>query len=776
MTLRYRRVAISVFAISLMLLGITMSPVSAAYIPIENETFDQSFVAEENGHTYLYVDNEILFAQSNLIHNRDVNIERYFYQSSSWSNSFSAYPGPAERKYSFSQGSYLHSGWLDNGTVLQSYHDFANTSSAPLEISASSERNVFPAEIGVQSSVILDAGALNIGTFNLTNEEFIHVTLGGRTDNADISMLIIDPFGRLLMDGYVSGGSIDVFPFAPTGPGMYQIFLFCYSDNDNLAIADFKIDPVTPTELPIGGIVDGVLPGSEHIVEDDGSMVQQEKAPTAITYKFRTNSTTPARLQYAFNIPDITEDIYYRYEPWMLITSGAFFFEGMPYAFGAYFDQYSDPFYYQSFQNETYYATVIGMENVGYTLYHDQPAIEELPINQEFYIENVGTSNELQVFSLQLSQDSVMRVNSTEGTYGYDWDLWTVDNDMLFHWLEIDDNSVFGDSDIYYIPAGEYLVSARCSDSEASGFYEFNVGPVIDGVGSVAVDNGGLIGVRFDTSVLSLYNLTVSLNTHGNVTAGTDIEVLNTYGGYVTNLDSILGNRQSGVSWVEYPLNFTSNIIENFYEGFGIAVISPYYVQNNTAGLPGNALNDYTLDYTVGLEDGAPWMYNSTALISIDTGWYNFTLGDPGDAYEYHVLMVNCSEGIWMNVSVYVEDVSDWECSVYQAVDGRFQRLNWGSLDDTFVGSSSGESAFQVGSISDMLYFVFDVERILADEGRLDIEITQFLTNNFEFMPPVMYQGAAASGIDATTLTLVAGGGIAIVAVVIVIIIVKKRR
>jgi hypothetical protein len=122
-----------------------------------------------------------------------------------------------------------------------------------------------------------------------------------------------------------------------------------------------------------------------------------------------------------------------------------------------------------------------------------------------------------------------------------------------------------------------------------------------------------------------------------------------------------------------------------------------------------------------------------------------------------------------------MEDVSDMECSVYQAVDGHFQRLDQDDLDSTFVGSSSGEGAFQVGSISDMLYFVFDIERVQAGEGRLDIKITQFLTNSFEFMPPVMYQGAAALGVDAGTLALVAGGGIAIVAVVIIIVILKKK-
>jgi len=772
-TMQYKRVAISVFAISLMLLGMTLLPVSAAYIPTQTETFDQSFVAEENGHTYMYVDNEIFIEQLEVSHNEDMNVEKYFFQESSWSNPFSVYPGPAERRYYFSQGSGIYEGWLADGTFLPSFHDFVNKSSAPLEIGAFSKRNVFPAEIGVQSSIIIESNALNFGTFNLTDEEFIHVTFGGRSDSADIGMLILDPQGRILTEGYVVGGNIEIVPFNPTGPGMYQMILISYTVSDNLCIADFSIDPVTPIGLPFGGIVDGVLPGSEHIIQDDGAMIQQEKVPTAITYKFGTNWTTPARLQFALNTPEITEDIYYRYEPWIAITAGVFLSEGLPYGYARYLTESSDPFYYQSFQNETYYATVIGMENVGYTLYHDQPAIDELPINQEFYVENVGGTNDLEVFSLQLSQDSVMRVNSTEGTYGYDWELWTVDDNMMYRWLEVEDNDAFEDAEIYYIPAGEYLLSAECSDSDAWGFFEFNVGPVIDGLGAVAVDNGGLIGVRFDTSVLSLYNLTIALNTHDNITAETDIDVLNTYGGYVTDIEIGLGNRQSGVGWVEYPSNFTSEIIENFCDGFGIAVISLYDVRNNTAGLPGNALGEYTVDYTVGLEDGAPWRYNSTASISIETGWYNFTLGDPGDAYEYHLLTVDCTEGTWMNVSVYVEDVSDWSCSIYQAVNGTFQRLSWGSLDNNFVGSYSGESAFQVGSISDILYFVFNIERIQAGEGRLDIEINQFLTNSFEFMPSVMYQGTEEPGLDMGMVPLAAGAGIAIVAVIIVIL--KKK-
>ena len=776
MTMQYKRVVISVFAISLMLLGMTLLPVSAAYIPTQTETFDQSFVAEENGHTYLYVDNEIYFEPSTVTHNEDMNVEKYFYGEETWNNPLSVYPGPAERRYNFSQGSGFSVGWLDNGTFLPSFHDFVNKSSAPLEIGAFFERNVFPVEIGVQSSYILESNVTNIGTFNLTNEEFVHVTFSGRTDTAELMMLILDPQGRMIAEGYVIGGNIEIVPFHPTGSGMYQMILIGSAANDNLCIADISIDPVTPNTIPFGGIVDGVLPGSEHVIQDDGAMVQQEKAPTAITYKFGTNWTTPARLQYALNIPEITEDIYYRYEPWILITADVFFSEGLPLGYAMYLDENSDPFYYQSFQNETYYATVVGMENVGYTLYHDQPVIDELPINQEFYIENVGVTNEIQVFSFQLSQDVVMRVNSTEGTYGYEWELWTVDDDMMVRWLEVEDNDAFEDADIYYIPAGEYLVSAECSDSDAWGFYEFNVGPVIDGLGAVAVDNGGLIGVRFDTSVLSLYNLTVALNTHDNITAATDIEILNTYGGYVTDLDSDLGNRQSGVGWVEYPSNFTHDIFENVCDGFGIAVISPYDVQNNTAGLPGNSFNEYTLDYTVGLEDGAPWRYNSTASISIETGWYNFTLGDPGDVGEYYLLTVDCTEGTWMNVSFYMEDVSDMECSIYQSVDGKLQRLNWDNLDDTLVGSTSGEGAFQVGSISDVMYFVFDIERVQAGEGRLDIEITPFLTNSFEFMPPVMYQGVAAPGVDVSTLTLVAGGGIAIVAVVIIIVVLKKRR
>ena len=245
-----------------------------------------------------------------------------------------------------------------------------------------------------------------------------------------------------------------------------------------------RLDSVIPTELPIGGFAEGLLEGSEYSVSnDDGSLLHHEKAPSAITYKVSSNWATPARLRHAFNEPELTDDVYTQYDPWLHITSDAFVNTEISNAYMRYIGPISymgisgpggAPFYYQSFQNESYYATVIGMENVEYSLFHDQPDLEELPVNQEFYIENNDVETETKSYSLQLSQDSVLRLNSTEGSHGYDWQLWTVDDDWLYHFLEIDDNSAFTDAEIidslspllkYNIKPVPYSASSRLDHS-----------------------------------------------------------------------------------------------------------------------------------------------------------------------------------------------------------------------------------------------------------------------------------------------------------------------
>lgn len=780
MTKLYKRVTLSVFAISLMLLGMTLLPVKAAYIQTQLETTEQNLTADENGHTYLYIPELPDFSRwtsSNQVHDEDIDFVEYAYYSTGWDSSSSSYTGPASRRTYMASPISFGFGWLDTWNVLPAFYDYGNTTNDPLSISIENERIVFPLTIGEEVSVIMEPGLFHLGTFNITTEEFMYLTLSSRSDLADASVLVFDPNGALLLDGGVDGGDTELHPFKTSGPGMYIVFIMMMPYDDNLCILDVLLEAVTPIDLPIGGFAEGVLNGSEYFVDtEDGSLLHQEKAPNAVTYKFSTNTTMPGVITHSMNLPDLDTDTYSWYYPRIHITSNAsedFFFEAR-YTDSP--DPNGDPYYYQSFQNETYYMTFIGLENVEYIVHNEYAIIGELPVNEKFYIENDIANVETKAYSLSLSQDSVLRVNSSEEYGGYTWNFFSVFEDNCYRQLSVIDNPSFDNAAFYYLPAGEYIVKASCGNDQASGFYDFNLGPVIDGLGAVAVDVGSLIGLRFDTNVLDWYNVSMSFNTRDNVTAGTDVYFFNTFGGQVHSHDLELGNRQSGLGWVEFNSNYTSWVLENFCEGFGIVVISPYDIYNNTGGLPGSELSTYSLDYTVNVEDGFPWVFNGTASTSLDTGGYNFTLGDPGDSSESYWLNLEGEVGQWLNVSVSVEDVDSWTCAVFQKVDGTPQILYWGNLDDTFTGSYSGEASFQFGCISDNISLYFSVQRTQAGEGRLDIAFDEFTMNTFEYMPPPMFLGQIIEpGIDMGLVAL--GIGIAVVAgvVVVIVIIIKKK-
>jgi len=782
--MRYKKVAISVFAISLMLLGMTLLPVSAAFVPTQLEMTEQNLTADGNGHTYVYAPSVEDFSKASnihLVHDEDVDVDEYDYSNVNWDHSAYSYNGPASRYTSMPGTIGSGFGWLDTlGEIYPSFYDYANTTSNSLSLSYEYDRVAFPLSIGEEVSVILEPGIFQFATFNLTTEEFMYLTVGSRSDLMEASILVMDPSGTILnlagLMGGLEGGDIEVFPFLSSGPGMYTLLVQMMSYDDNLHIMDFFLEETTPIDLPVGGFAEGVLTGSEYFADPaDGSLIHQEKAPGAITYRFETNSTTPGVITHSMNLPEIDNDIYNWYDPWIQITSDVgtdFFFDA---TFSAYTGPNDDPFYYQSFQNETYYLTVVGMENVEYMLSNEYAMVDELPVNEKFYIENdVTDDDDTKAFTLSLSQDSVLRVNSTEGTYGYSFYMFSVFDDYKLKGLTIGDASSFDDASFYYIPAGEYLIRASCSNADAWGFYDFNLGPVIDGLGSVAVDVGSVVGLRFDTNVLDWYNVSVTFDTHDNVTAGTDISFINTYGKTGYSLDAPLGNRQSGLGWVQHNQNYTDWITNEFCDGFGIIAVSPYDAYNNTAGLPGPEYFTYTCDYTVSIEDGLPWKFNDTASTTLSTGWYNFTLGDPSDVTENYLLTLNGEVGQWLNVSVSVEDVDDWTCTVYQEIDGTPQVLHWGTLDSTFTGDYTGEASFQFGCVNETVLLHFWVLRTMADEGRLDIAFDEFTMNTMELMPPLMYQGAVvSSGVD-LGLVAVGVGGAAVVLVVIVVIMKKK--
>jgi len=53
------RLGYAIFAMVLMIVGLAVLPVSAAFVPITEEMTEQSFDADSDGHTYLYVSSEL---------------------------------------------------------------------------------------------------------------------------------------------------------------------------------------------------------------------------------------------------------------------------------------------------------------------------------------------------------------------------------------------------------------------------------------------------------------------------------------------------------------------------------------------------------------------------------------------------------------------------------------------------------------------------------------------------------------------------------------------
>jgi hypothetical protein len=318
----------------------------------------------------------------------------------------------------------------------------------------------------------------------------------------------------------------------------------------------------------------------------------------------------------------------------------------------------------------------------------------------------------------------------------------------------------------------------------ACGFYEFNVGPVLEGAGQVAVDADRIIGVRVDTDPIEFYRLNVTLETHDNVSVYATYNVLGEYGNSITSWFGELGNRRAGLGWQAVAANWTSKDLgfptsyEKFCGESTIIAIVPYHVTNNTPG-GGNEYKQYTLDY--GIQFDRLWddYFNGTGSLSVgsSTAIHNFTLGDPGDADEVYVLTLDATPGVWYNVTVVVSDVTAWDAFIRQDAPSCTQTLTWDDLDWNLVGSTVDKAAFQFGTLGEDLNIVFYVERDLAGEGSLDVIIEPLTTNVLGSPPPIKYLGAAAAGgVDLGPTLLLVGGVGAVVAIVAIVYFVKVKK
>lgn len=781
-----RRLVLSITLISVLLIGPTLAMVDAAILPYATVTHSQSFDRAENNHTYVRVDQATWFANDFLDHEEDISYTSYSISRTGWSSGSESFTGPAEREFSWTTSESASWGWISESIPLPQFYDFT-TEHEDSDIGATHFYNVFPMVINEEHTLLMESGYMYIGTFNVTDEEFFHLTVDSHQDGLEMYWMIIDSHGRGITENGLDNGDIEITPFATYGNGTYYLLIMYQSSDPAITPVDLLLEPVVPTTIGIGEMVEGILPGSETYIAEDGSLYYREIPPTAHTYKFSTNSTQYACLQYGINYPGPTMMISY---PTHALIMGSLMRDEVidyPYMWATEFP--SDCFFYTSFANESFYITMQGMDNAEYYIINQLVDVPDLPVNQEFFIQNWRAGLVRMPYVLNLGQDSVLRLNRTEWSSGFNWEAWTIKDNGLYDTFSISEAGTFEDASTIYLPAGEYLIIATSQGSDASGLYEFNIGPVLEGAGNVNVPVDRLLGVRVPVENLMFYRSNLTLLNHDNITVSVEVDFLNELGLNEFATSTTLGNRQSGTSWQAFGVNTTSwelglsgSSYSQFCDGNLIIAISPYAVLNNTGGGGGNELWGRTADFEITFDEDAERILTEedSVVVGDELTWYNFTLAELGDATERYALRITMPAGVWVNVSIYGEDMDDLDIYVYQDIDGCPIYAPWATLDNTLVGTIHTEGAFQFGSVSDEILMIFDVSRLLVEEGSLDIGITPFLTNAFEWLPTPDYYnygdtpGPVPVGMD-PGLAIGVVAVVGIVVVVVVVVLLKKQ-
>ncbi|MFW9849236.1 MAG: hypothetical protein ACFFF4_08845 [Candidatus Thorarchaeota archaeon] len=775
---------ISLLAIFVLLVGPSVVMVQAAFVPTAMVTQTQSFARDDNDHAYVYAkdDAKNFPVDTFLNHEEDVDYVRYDYARTYWNRQTGSYPGPADRQFYIGSGYGASWGWLQESKGLPAFYEFV-TEHNDTAISESEVYNIFPLELNSEYSLFAESGYSYIGTFNVTDQEFFHMTVTSHQDGLECGFGIIDYQGRWLAEGYIDDSDIVVMPFKSSGNGTYFFYFEFYASDPADVIFDFLIEPVVPEVIAFGDIVEGTLPGSEikFDTENDNSWVYEQMRPNVHTYKFSSNSTQFGKLSVLFEnlgglfLPtNIRADII-----------GCLF--GYDYTFWQEMDLPSDVFYYTSFANETYYLTIQGMDNVGFTVINQMVDIPALPRNEEFFIQNWQADRIVKPYRLTLGQDSVLRINRTEWNGGFQWNFMTYGSDGYYKTYNVPEGSSFEGASTIYLPAGKYLITARSEGSSASGLYEFNFGPVLNGAGPVSVDVDRIIGMKVPVEDLMFYRSNVTLMTQDNVTVNVDIDYLNMYGGSVYTTNHQLGNRQSGTSWMGYASNTSTHVLgvsgtsySMFCDGYAIIAVAPYRIRNNTNGVAED-LFGRTVDFDVTFDEDGDGIVTEFVTTDLGSGfsWSNFSLWTYGDNNEYYALHLTGAEGVWMNISLLMDqtELNDMWIYAYQDIDGCPQRLNWDYLDDNFLGDLYNGS-FELGGISNDILLVFNVMRYLNVNTTLSIGIDPLTVNELVYLPVPTYYGYGSVpgqvvGID-PALAIV-GVGIIAVVVVVVVVVLKKR-
>ncbi len=763
------KMILGLLVVAAMTVSLLITPVSAAQVTITDESFERVFEADPNNHTYVYAEPTLfdLVTENYVEPEDDMDYTYYTNGNSGWDRMTGtwSYPGMSDVNW------HNHNAMTTDGvwgelTILPTFWDIDG------ELNSTTIRRSFSLNMGQTTTIAIESEMGYIGTLPIGGTEFVHLTIDSLQDNVDWEVLILDSENNFIAYGGGEDGDITVTPFKP-GVGTHYIWIGAEFGYTGPVMFNIHPQAITPQTIPAGSIIQDTLTASEASVEG-GSIGHIEKAPTVRTYKYSSPEDL-ARVAFSFNYPELLSPMVPPYPVVLTMTSDTFMWgEGrmrmwvnLPYPL-------SDSFYYKSIQGETYYLTVQGGDNVQYAIYNSIVEDDILPLNQEFLIQNLDGDNARRGYHLVIEEDSFMKVNATEYSGNSIWYAYSVTEDMTFRQFNINYNTNYQNAPLIYMPAGEYVIYNYMEGNYLAEF-EFNIGPITDDLTASIVNVGGF---RVPSNALDLYNFSIELLNEDNVTVNTHIRFFDRTGRTLLSTSYSLANWWDGNDIIEHPSQentYSLPITSTTSDDYTLIGISVQWARNNTGVSPSDWYERYNTSYAITWDEE----YNEEFFTEIasfnveDGGSYRWDLEELGEITELLRLELNLTAGVWYNVSIISEDVTDFSATLLHNIGGRAHITSWTDLDDNEIGDITTELSFQFGAMTQNPVFFITIVRSLSGEGNVTIRFEPFVTNTLSALPELIPTSDMFAGLIAAAPYIAVGG---IIVVVVVVVYVKKFK
>lgn len=764
-----KKILLGMAVVFAFLLGTFATPVVAYQTNMVYEAYNQAFTPEANNHTYVYVPYEFEMMHSSAwIHvTEDFDLTRYRYDETGWSSPDTSYTAPWNGPFNWQQYQPFANGPFGNPSLLPVFFDFVGSDGGPAAVNTTVERMSFSLAFGQHTPVVVDENHVYFGALSVSGQEYVHLYVDSLQDGVAWDVAVFDPEGRYMGGTSNADGDIWVIPFCPSTNGVYTVVIMVSIDTIQTAVFDFYPVAVSPRQIALNEIVTGYLPTGElAMLEETGSWVHKEMAPTVHTYKFQSPRDVAA-LSFYFNYPEMFVGV--TQPPSIMFTSKAFVHDyqgGSRYLEGETYPD-SGTYYYRE---GPFYVTLVGGDALEYTLYNYVVGEGDLIVNEAFLLENYYTSPSTHVYRLNLVDDSILRVNATID----DFDIWmnAVYEDGYRFESSISYSPTIGSAVEYYLPAGEYTVVIDVDANSNGEYLQFNIAPILSATTADIVDLGGF---ALESAPHTWYNLTVALGNQDNVTVSYQMLLYDRFGTVRYDTSFILANRWDGSSIQPHPSyenTVTLSFLAPFTENAFIS-LCPYNVANNTETAV-NVYADYPVDTTIEWVNAMSSRYIDITSMDVSAGSisHNFTMALPDYSPEYYGVQLTASTGTWYNVSIKTASATNVQVTQMSAFELRTHQVAWGDLDDTLTGIVA-DMSFQFGAIAEDTFLHIRVTRPLASEGFLWVEITPFETHQLAEMAPLRPRGGDLFGALGAIIPI--AGGVLVI-VVVAVVYVKRYR